>query len=35
MAARAGMFDPKELPTPDEAGVFETWADMIQANEER
>ena len=34
MAARAGMFKPEELPTPEEAGVFETWDDMITANEE-
>lgn len=34
MAARAGMFKPEELPTPEEAGVFETWQDMIDANEE-
>lgn len=34
MAARAGMFKPEELPTPEEAGVFETWADMITANED-
>ena len=35
MAARAGLFSPKELPTPEDAGVFETWDEMIQANEER
>ncbi|MCK5651760.1 MAG: hypothetical protein KAJ42_10300 [Gemmatimonadetes bacterium] len=34
MAARAGMFKPEELPTPEEAGVFATWADMIDANED-
>ncbi len=34
MSARAGMFKPEELPTPEEAGVFATWADMIQANED-
>jgi hypothetical protein len=34
MAARAGMFDPKALPTPEAAGVFATWDDMIQANED-
>jgi hypothetical protein len=34
MAARMGLFKPEELPTPEEAGVFETWADMIDANEE-
>lgn len=35
MTARIGEFDPHELPTPEESGCFETWDEMIQANEER
>ena len=34
MSARAGMFKPEELPTPEAAGVFATWDDMIDANED-
>lgn len=31
MAARAGMFDPNQLPKPEEVDVFESWDEMIEA----
>ncbi|MEE8551437.1 MAG: hypothetical protein V3T08_09330 [Gemmatimonadota bacterium] len=34
-AARCGMFDPPALPTPDAAGVFDSWDDMIEQMEDR
>ena len=34
-AARCGDFDPNELPTPEEAGVFETFGDYIDREEGR
>lgn len=35
MTARMGEFIPEDLPTPEASGVFATWQDMIDTNEER
>jgi len=29
-SARLGEFKPEEMPTPEEADVFETWEEMIE-----
>ena len=34
MAARMGMFKPEELPTAEAAGVFESWEEMVEAQED-
>jgi hypothetical protein len=34
MAARMGMFKPEELPTAYAAGVFESWEEMVEAQED-
>ncbi len=33
-AAQLGMFNPEELPTSAAAGVFESWEEMADAQEE-
>ncbi len=33
LAARLGMFDPKKLPSSEDAGVFESWEQMAETQE--